>query len=169
LVNFDKPSKAKNLNIHVTACFSAMYKQCFSLQLVSFLCVCACACVPLRVCVCVCVTKTSYAFKCNDKHTLLVIYIRKYHVCYWNTKSEHQNNKKLLQICYRKLCDRNLPELTAKKAEFKIKKNRTTKSAELINSAKIVKIMCDYYVPNFVWLKRALSFLRGVCISRPSV
>lgn len=84
----------------------------------------------------------------------------------WNLNTK--TTKGLVKTCYRKLCERNLPELTAKKAKFKIK-NRTTKSAELINSARIGTIMCHYYVPNFVWLKQALSFLCGVCISRTSV
>ena len=112
--------------------------------------------------------KTSYAFKCNDKHTPLVTDIKKCHVCYCNMKSEHQNNKRAREICYWKLCERNL--LTAKNTKFKIKKSYY----EICWVNKLDKNCYNNiwrlgYMPNFVCLKQELSFHRAVCISWPSM
>ena len=71
-------------------------------------------------------------------------------------------------MCYRKLCEWNLPELTAEKAKLKITISYR-KSTELLKSARSGTIKRHIYVPNFVWLQQALSLLRGVFISRPSV
>jgi hypothetical protein len=90
-------------------------------------------------------------------------------VCYWNKQSEHQNNKKAREKLLQKIVRPQFTGTHCKEGKIKNKKNRTTKSAELITLARIFTIMREYYVPNFIWLKQALSILRGVCISRLSV
>jgi hypothetical protein len=42
-------------------------------------------------------------------------------------------------------------------------------SAEQIKSGKVGANIDDIYLLLLFWLKQALSFLHGVCISRPSV
>jgi len=71
--NFDKPLKIKNLTF-MSPHFSP-YEQAVLLFAVTFSC-----------------DQTSYAFKCNDKHTPLVTDIRKWRVCYWNIKFKIKNH-----------------------------------------------------------------------------
>jgi len=65
--------------------------------------------------------------------------------------------------------ERKFPELAAEKAKLIIKTISIRNSAELIKSKRrSARIHC-IYVTNLFWLKKAFSYQRGFCISRPSV
>jgi hypothetical protein len=136
-----------------------------------FVCVCVCVCVSECVCVCVCVKERE-----RDKK-LLCLQMQRQTNLWWHILGNvaraigtrnlnNETTKGLVKIFYRNLCDRSFPELAAKKA--KLKKNRTTKSAEL----KTRKI--SY---NHVWVlcaechlvQTSIAFPVWVCILRPWV
>jgi len=89
--------------------FLRMKKQCFCLLLGSLSCFY--------------VTQSSYAFKCNDKHTHLVTDIRKCRVCYWNMKLEQQNNKMARENLLHKIVRAEISGTHRKQSKIQNKKS----------------------------------------------
>jgi hypothetical protein len=99
-----------------------------------------------------------------------VQYGTKYRVCFCNMKSERKTNKTNYENILQNIVhERRFPELTSEKAKLKTKTIRAGNSVRLIKSERIIVHINDISMPKIFWLKQALSFLHGFCISRPSV
>jgi hypothetical protein len=63
--------------------------------------------------------------------------------------------------------ENKFPELTAEKAKLGIKTICAKNSAELIKSKRSFSRRDDIHVLHYLWLKQALSFLRGILFLEP--